>query len=847
MLFCPWPSHTVAMTPRRNFTIMVLAVGAFALTMLAALGALSNAGNRIAREHVPQLMVVADFKFHLARFHEDLNKHLAREPSVGLDKVLVSFTDAERMIRVLIKGGVFKGQDVAPIEDKELLLLAMDLRDDLGIIQQTFLDRLTAVVPQEIANQEEDLEQLFEHLIEDAALFNEVVLRFMADQQRSFQFLSYSLVTGLLVAAIGVAFVLFHSERRRRAYLEGLQAAQMTLEHRVDERTREAAERSDFIGAIVGSMIDGVISIDDKGLIGFINKAAADIFGYEEKELLGANVNFLMGSPDHESHNGYLRRFIDTGEARLIGSAQEMQAVRRDGTPFPISLAVNEISVGGRQHFVSVVRDVTHFKEVEFQQQMAREAAERAERVKSQFLANISHELRTPMNAIIGMAHLAMKTKLDTQQHDYISAVHTSARRLLMLINDLLDFSKVDTDNLELHVLPFNVIDMIDGSLRVSRPKAEKRDVQVRTFMAEDVPPIVEGDPFRIGQILDHLLDNAIKFTGRGEVLVGVEFDHDEKTHGGLLSLTVADTGLGISASAKVGLFDPFTQGDGTTTRQQGGTGLGLAVCQRLATLMGGSIEVSSEPKQGSIFRVTLPVTVRAASVPQLGGEATSGALPERLPGVDVSLGLRRMNANVALYKQVAEDFLSRFADAPDVLRRGLASGVDEDLVRLIHSAKSLLGSLGALNAQASGLALESAMRNGDSEVWTDLLDDFETQSAVVVSGLASFIAGEDGGEGGMAEAPTAPAPAHPDENVAPADAEKAAASVRELAALLRHGDTQAETVASAVVAALQGASAAELAERVRDKAVAYDFDEALADVIQLAETLKIDLDVEEA
>ncbi|MGB6376319.1 MAG: response regulator [Syntrophobacteria bacterium] len=346
-----------------------------------------------------------------------------------------------------------------------------------------------------------------------------------------------------------------------------------------------------------------VVITDRKGAIEYVNPNFVKVTGYSVEEAMGQNPRILK-SGEHSAEfyeglwNEILKGNVWRGEFRNRKKSGELYW--ESSSISPILNAAAEIT-----HFVAVKMDITERKRMEKELIQAKITADEANKAKGYFLANMSHEIRTPMNAVIGMTYLALKTELTSKQRDYLTKIRSSANSLLGIINDILDFSKIEAGKLDMESVDFTLDEVLDNLASLTSVKVrEKEDLEVLFATAPDVPRFLVGDPLRLGQILINLVNNAVKFTDSGEIVVSTQLvwqDQERLT----LKFSVSDTGIGLSEEQIARLFQAFSQADTSTTRKYGGTGLGLAISQRLVNMMGGEISVESQPDQGSSFSFT--------------------------------------------------------------------------------------------------------------------------------------------------------------------------------------------------------------------------------------------------
>lgn len=363
--------------------------------------------------------------------------------------------------------------------------------------------------------------------------------------------------------------------------------------------TRSAAQEvEDRFRAIVENSNDVIYLLSPGGKFLFVNPSFTRLFGYHADEVIGKPLVDFVLPADVPG----LRAQREKSLRGVVAEHFEFRLRTQSGEHRHLSSTCSTIfSPSGKSYFVGTAQDVTDRVRVASALSEARDAAVASSRIKSEFLATVSHEVRTPLNGVIGAADLLLSSEMKADQRELVETIHSSGETLLRIIDDILEISKAQTGRLELSPRPCDAPRLLNEVVEILRPKAVQAGLEMQVAWQGQVPPQLDLDPARLKQVLGNLLSNAIKFTQAGIVMVHAEFEE------GTLRVSVQDTGIGIRPEAMETIFEPFKQADGGIQRIYGGTGLGLSICRELVSLMGGKIGVESEFGVGSIFTFEIP------------------------------------------------------------------------------------------------------------------------------------------------------------------------------------------------------------------------------------------------
>ena len=440
----------------------------------------------------------------------------------------------------------------------------------------------------------------------------------------------------------------------------------------------EAARQSDArFRKLVQSSLIGVMIADLDGRILDCNDEYLRIVGYTRDDLAAGRMRWdQITPPDHRAADERAIKMLqETGTC----PPYEKEYFRKDGSRVPVLLGVTMLE-GSQTECICFVIDIARQKQTEQELKAAKEAADSASQAKSQFLANMSHEVRTPMNAIIGMTELVLNTPLAPKQAEYLKMVLQSGESLLGVINDVLDFSKVESGKVELEHLPFSLRECIGDAVKSLALRAHDKRLELALDVQRTVPDWLMGDAGRLRQIVINLVGNAIKFTPAGEVVVSVE--GLERQNGSVhLQFCVADTGIGIPPEKVEKVFEAFEQADTSTTRHFGGTGLGLAIVRRLVELMQGRIWVESSVGKGSRFLFTARLDLCDQPAPDAITPRRSALRGTKVLIVDDNATNRRIVEEMLVNWELLPHSVKSVDEALEALRGGFRQGQPFELL----------------------------------------------------------------------------------------------------------------------------------------------------------------------
>ncbi|MEL6253715.1 MAG: ATP-binding protein [Bacteroidota bacterium] len=473
-----------------------------------------------------------------------------------------------------------------------------------------------------------------------------------------------------LLEVVSSAYEEQDEERRKKDHTVATLTQELT---ELNQKIKDDAEG--YVSAIMENVVDGILTFDSEGKILSVNSAAQEIFGYIETELQGEQIHLLLPDENHEKATGLLTALEEIISGTKASFSAESLALKKDGHIFPTEVSISKMSGSNGDIFITIIKDIT--LRIQFQEELilAKEKAEAAAIAKTNFLSTMSHEIRTPMNAVIGLTNLLIQENPRQDQLDNLNVLKFSGENLLVLINDILDFNKIEAGRVDFEEIDFSLKTVANTIKEALGVKARDKGIGLRIYMDSALPEVVLGDPTRLSQILNNLIGNAVKFTEKGKVTVDIAL-REEKDDKLYIDFEVEDTGIGIPEDKIASVFESFTQSNSTITRKYGGTGLGLSITKRLIELQGSEIKLKSELGVGSKFYFTLPLKKsRRKAIQEESRE--SAPLVESLKGVKVLL-VEDNKVN----QMVAKKFLSHWGIEVEIAENGL---IATELVRQLE------------------------------------------------------------------------------------------------------------------------------------------------------------------
>lgn len=390
------------------------------------------------------------------------------------------------------------------------------------------------------------------------------------------------------------------------------QLSQEIRQRKQEERQRRLSESK--LQSIFTSVPEAIVVTDANRAIVQCNFEAVSMFGHASEDLIGQKIDVLMSPEEAVLQEQQMADYLRSREPTLFNQARVMKGRRKNGQYFSLRMSFNEMRVDEESLFVMVMQDFSNIENTQKMLSQVKQKAEQDRISRGEFLAKMGYEIRTPMNGIVGMTELAMDTQDRAEQKEYLTLARNSANHLLHIINQILDFSRIEANALKLELQDVSPAQWLQDSVEAMAPWALAKDIDLQIDVSPTVPALVRMDPIRMRQVLTNLTGNAIKFTDLGAVTVALQALPGQVEGQCVLRISITDTGIGFDPARSASLFNPFNQLDDTDKRVFGSTGLGLAITRSLVHLMGGEIVANGQPELGACFTVTLPVSKVAMS-----------------------------------------------------------------------------------------------------------------------------------------------------------------------------------------------------------------------------------------
>jgi PAS domain S-box-containing protein len=589
--------------PKYRLGRVEIAVFLSSVAVAAGLFLVTDQSVSTLRRDIPLTSVTQEIQVHLLSAHHGLLEVVGGDTKVDPQTAVLNNLDhANQDCRTLVAGGQAGVGRVEPLVDPGHAAQAAALCDGVN----RYRNMAVTLLADPVANGEGtafdvEIDELLEELIGITQDLSGSLDQAVARDASDLSLLGRSLAAGLVLLGLAVAML---AGRHRRQ----LATQDQELTH---------------LAAIVKSTGDAIMTMSLSGTITSWNPAAETLYGYRSDEIVGHPADILVPAGMDVDLSDY---WASGGDVEM--ASYEAAGVRRDGSQVPISVTMSRLFDGDTMVGISaIVHDVSESHARELELDVARKQALEASVLKSQFLATMSHEIRTPLNGVMGLNGLLLETKLDEIQRQYSEGVQNAGESLLGVINDILEFSRLEAGKVNFENVEFDPRGLVEEVATLLAIAAHTKHLELVAYCTPEVPDVLRGDPGRIRQIVLNLAGNAVKFTESGEVVILVKLD-DTGADGAdpQVIFEVSDSGIGIAAADQERLFESFAQADASTTRRYGGSGLGLAICQRLVEGMAGRIGVESASGAGSRFWFSLPL----ASVP--------GARRNSTPSASISL-----------------------------------------------------------------------------------------------------------------------------------------------------------------------------------------------------------------